>query len=208
MLLSRVFSALFALLGLALPAAAQSAQIYDRSKLAVGAAYSWDSSQGLSKAVNLGFDGQEYRFMVTDLAADGRETETIYGTNQQGRLVWNSRNGNTDTYQPHDCSFVEGRCESQILLNGMPNGKTVSNAYFQSGIWTHITESHISGQAPYFSYTCGIYDQDSIIQVLYITYSDTDTPFWMRITSGPNAEHSREMLTRVTEACQKTRPNS
>ncbi len=119
-----------------------------------------------------------------------------------------ARNGNTDAYQPHDCSFLERRCESQILRNGTPHGKTVSTAYFQSGIWIHIVESNISGQVPYTSYACGIYDQDFIIQALYVIHSDTYPPFWMHITSGPNAGRSREMLARVTEACENARPNA
>ncbi|NOR62249.1 MAG: hypothetical protein GQ535_07130 [Rhodobacteraceae bacterium] len=208
MLFSRLTLALCMLLGLVFQAAAQPAPQYGRSQLAVGATYSWESSQGLYKGISLGFDGQDYRFKVTNLTADGHETDSIYGTNQQGRLVWHASNGNTDAYQPHDCSFLEGRCESQILRNGKPHGNTFSTAYFQSGIWIHIGESNISDQVPYTSYACGIYDQDSIIQALYIIYSDTDTPFWMRITSGPNVGRSREMLARVTAACQNAQPNT
>ncbi len=201
-------SAFFALLSLAAPAFAQPAPQYDRSQLATGVVYSWDSSAGVSKAINQGFDGEVYLYLVTDRAPDGRETETLFATNQQGRLLWDLQDGETYAYQPHDCSFVEGLCNFQLLIENEIAGSLTSNAYFQDGIWTHIVDSNISGQPPYTSYVCGIYDDDSIIQALYAIDSDSDEPYWLRITSGPNAGRSREMLARVTEACQVAKPNS
>ena len=189
-------------------AGAQSIPHYNRAELPIGAAYSWETSEGLSKAINLGFDGQVFRFLITDLATDGREIETLYGTNQQGRLVWYSVNGQTESYEPHDCSFLATRCETEILRNGVPFGRSVTNAYYQSGIWFHTVITTIDGQAPYTTQVCGIHDQDSIFQALYVSYSDTDAPYWMRITSGPNAGRSREMLAQVTAACQRAQPNS
>ena len=207
MLILRLTLALISLSFMGLQASAQPAPQYDRSQLAVGALYSWESSDGLSKAINLGFDGQDYRFKITDLAADGRQFDTIYGTNQHGRLVWYTYNGNTESYLPHDCSFLKARCETQVLRNGIRVGSTVTNAHFQSGIWIHTVNSNTDGQAPSSHRVCGIYDQDSIIQVLYIIYSNDD-PYWMRTTSGPNAGRSREMLARVMAACQNTQPIS
>ncbi len=201
-------SALFALLCMAAPAFAQSAPQYDRSQLAVGATYSWESSNGLSKAINLGLVDGVYHFLVTDRAANGDETETLYGTNQEGRLLWSDLEGDIITYQPHDCSFVTTSCKSELFAGGNSIGTTSTTAFYADGIWTHIVETHIQDQPSYTSYVCGIYDQDSIIQVLYAIDSDSDTPFWLRITSGPNAGQSQEMLARVTDACQKARPIS
>ena len=201
-------SALFALLSMAAPAVAQTVPQYDRSQLAVGAAYSWESSLGLSKAVNRGFDGEVYLFEVTDHAADGSEVATLYATNQQGRLLWDSQAGDTLTYQPNDCSFVEGICTYQILSQGKVRANLTSTASYQDGMWIHIVETNIDGGPRYTSYYCGIYDQDSIIQALYAIDSDSDTPYWLRITSGPNAAQSQDMLARVTEACQKAKTNA
>ena len=200
--------ALFALLCMASSALAQSAPQYDRSQLATGAAYSWDSSAGLSKAINQGFDGEVYRFLVTDRAPDGSETETLFATDQQGRLLWDLQDGETYTYQPNDCSFVVGTCNYQLIIESDVAGKLTSTAYFQDGIWFHIVDTKINGQPPYTSYVCGIYDGDSIIQALYAIDSDSDEPYWLRITSGPNAGRSRDMLAQVTDACQKARQSS
>jgi hypothetical protein len=207
MVFSRVPLTLLALFGMALPAAAQSAPHYDRSQLAVGAAYSWEASDGLSKGVNLGFDGQDYRFSITRLGPDGRETESIYGTSQEGRLLWDSLEGDKYSYLPHDCSFVSGTCAGRIENNGTSIGSFTNTSYFEDGIWTHIEKATYTGQAPITTYICGIYDQDSITQALYVV-DNINPPFWLRITSGPNAAHSREMLARVTDACQKARPNA
>lgn len=200
--------ALFGLLSLAQVASAQSTPQYNRAQLPVGMAYSWETSDGLSKAVNLGFDGQDYIFKITDLGADGSQIESIYGTNQQGRLVWYSANGQTESYQPHDCSFLETRCESLILRDGVPLGHSITNAYYEEGIWFHRVTTTIDGQAPFITQVCGIHDQDSIFEALYVRYSDSDTPYWMRMTSGPNAGRSREMLAQVREACQRVTPIS
>ena len=200
--------ALFALFGMAAPTAAQTAPQYDRSQLEVGAAYSWESSLGISNAVNRGFDGEAYLFEVTDRAEDGSEVVTLYATNQQGRLLWDSQDGDTLTFQPNDCSFVEGDCTYQILSQDRVRANLSSSASYQDGIWIHIVDTNIDGAAPYTSYVCGIYDQDSIIQALYAIDSNSYTPYWMRITSGPNAAESQDMLARVTDVCQRAKPIS
>ena len=200
--------ALFSQLSLAPAAIAQTVPQYDRAQLPVGAAYSWQTSEGFSKAENLEFDGEVYRFKITDLASDGSQTESMYGTNQQGRLVWFSVNEYTESYQPHDCSFLEGRCESQLFANGSPIGHSITNAYYQDGIWFHSVVTTLTDQAPVSTQVCGIHDQDSIFQALYVKYSHADSPYWMRITSGPNAARSHEMLAQVTEACQQVTPIS
>ncbi len=207
MIFSR-FALFLTLLGAAFSAAAQVAPQYDRSQLAVGITYSWEASDGLSKGVNLGFDGQDYRFSITRLGPDGQETESIYGTSQEGRLLWDLQNGDKISYLPHDCSFVIGGCAARIESNGTTIGSFTNTANYEDGIWTHIETATYPDQAPVITYVCGIYDQDSITQALYVIDSASDTPFWLRITSGPNAGQSREMLARVTAACQKARPNT
>ncbi len=196
-------SALFALLGLVAPAFAQPAPQYDRAQLAVGVAYSWESRDGMSRAVNLGLVDGVYHFRVTDRAANGDETETVFGTNQKGQLLWSDLGGDIISYQPHDCSFATTSCVSELFRDGVSIGFTTTTAYYTDGIWTHIVETRLQGLPEYTSYICGIYDQDSIIQALYAIDSDSDVPYWLRITSGPDAGRSREMLSRVTEACQK-----
>ncbi len=200
--------ALFALLSAAQIATAQTAPQYDRAQLAAGAAYSWEGSMGLSKAVNLGFDGQDYRFHITDRAPDGSEFETLYGTNRQGQLLWDLQDGETYTYVPNDCSFVLGGCTYTVQNETEVLGTVFSTASFYDGVWIHIENARYEGQDPYTNYICGIYDQDSIIQALYVIDSSyPDEPFWMRITSGPHAGQSREMLARVTAACQNAAQN-
>jgi len=199
--------ALLALFFTAAPAFAQLAPQYDRSQLAIGAVYSWEASDGLSKGENLGFDGQDYRFSITRLTSDGAEIESIYGTTQEGRLRWDSLDKDTISYLPHDCSFVVGDCFATMENNGEQIAILTNFAYFEAGIWVHISETTFTNQEPITTYVCGIYDQDSITQALYVRDSELP-PFWLRITSGPNAGQSREMLARVTEACQKARPNA
>ncbi len=195
--------ALFALLSAPQTATAQTAPQYDRAQPAEGAAYSWEGSMGLSKAVNLGFDGHDYRAKITSRGLDGTEFETLFGTNQRGQLLWDSQDGETYTYTPNDCSFVLGACQYTVQNEVEILGNISTTTSYINGIWVSIEEPRYMGQAPATSYICGIYDQSAIVQALYVL--DTaypDDPIWMRITSGPNAGRSREMLARVTTACQ------